>query len=578
MTTPEQQPKQEIKPTLPVEEKPDVIPAQYKGMPSEVVEELWQNPVYIDAKKNKAETERRQAAMEAIKRDEVNRETGKEKQINEKFTKLPDNQKVEFPNAQRDAVQVLTEHVQGQRDIDGLSPEESFVLGKLKTAYEEFKRENPDRPFDSNFLQGIDRKVYDNLAQRLTFKVLEGKQNITDQEKVNKLRQDLGIPTQEVKTPDILPKKEPALSTAEQVKKAFEALGGGVEAGVIAKVQEYDERIRAAKAGKPIKPGDTERGLLADFKFFTKQEWNEGFNIENFQKSREAQKRAREIKPIDIIQTNENTGIERRKIDPKNISFKQDGENIKVLYSGQEWYSVNGQLVEKEVGNKKMRIIVGNDSSAPHASYESATDTYTIGPKAKEEFEKDPEMFLSSINHEVTHDEYFALDGKQQKETNDLFLQDTGLQDVLKRFVTALYTDKLTLGTETAGQSYLRTHDVNNSATKQNTLAPEGQKGLKDARSIVFEVNGKKREILVGLLITELISYMSSLEISQNVFNKVAENGRNARGGKDPRYDAVQVCHDYIKNNPKISSQLEKLKLLGRNPGTEQLFVNLFKK
>jgi len=78
-------------------------------------------------------------------------------------------------------------------------------------------------------------------------------------------------------------------------------------------------------------------------------------------------------------------------------------------------------------------------------------------------------------------------------------------------------------------------------------------------------------------LITELISYMSSLEISQDIFNKVAENGRNARGGKDPRYDAVQVCHDYIKNNPKISSQLEKFKLLGRNTEAEQLFVNLFK-
>jgi len=577
MTTPEQQPKQEIKPIPPAEEKPDVIPAQYKGMPSEVVEELWQNPVYIDAEKNKAEIERRQVAMEAIRKDEVTRETKKEKQINERFAKLPDNQKAEFPNAQRDAVQVLTEHVQGQRDVDGLSLEESFVLGKLKTAYEEFKRENPDKPFDSNFLQGIDRKVYDNLAQRLTFKVLEAKQIVSDQEKANTIRQDLGVPTQNVEIPNIIPKKETTPSTAEQIKSAFDAIGGGVEAGVIAKVQEYDKRIRAARAGKPTKSGDTEKGLLTDFKFFTKQEWNEGFDIKNFQKSRETQKRAKEIKPIDIIQTNENVGIEKRKIDPKNISFKQEGENIKVLYSGQEWYSVNGQFVEKNVGNKRIRIIISNDSSAPHASYESITDTYTIGPKAKKEFEKDPEMFLSSIGHEVAHDEYFSLDEKQQKETNNLFLEDAGLQDVLKKFATALYTDKLILGTETAGESYLRTHDVNNSATKQNTLAPEGQKGLKDARSIVFEVDGKKREILVGLLITELISYMSSLEISQDVFDKVAENGKNARGGKDPRYDAVQMCHDYIRNNPKISSRLEELKLLGRNTVTEQLFVNLLK-
>ena len=315
-----------------------------------------------------------------------------------------------------------------------------------------------------------------------------------------------------------------------------------------------------------------------DFKSFTKQEWTENFDIKKFQKSRESQKRALEIKPIDIDQINENVGIEKRKIDSKNISFKQDGENIKVLYSGQEWYSVNGQLMEKTVGGKKIKVIISNDSSAPHASYESSSDTYTIGPKAQEEFEKDPEMFLSSINHEIAHDEYFTLDAKQQKEISDLFLQDSGLQDILKKFASTLYADKLKLGTETAGESYLRVHDVNNKATTENTLTPEGRKGLKDARSIVFEFNGKKREILVGLLITELISYMSSFEISQSVFDKVAENGRSVRGGDDPRYDVVKMCHDYIRNNPKISGQLEKFKLLGRKSEIEQIFIDLFKK
>ena len=51
MLKPEQQPKQEITSTPPIAEKPDVIPPQYKGMPSEVVEELWQNPIYVDAEK-----------------------------------------------------------------------------------------------------------------------------------------------------------------------------------------------------------------------------------------------------------------------------------------------------------------------------------------------------------------------------------------------------------------------------------------------------------------------------------------------------------------------------------------------
>ncbi|KKR84401.1 MAG: hypothetical protein UU31_C0006G0026 [Candidatus Uhrbacteria bacterium GW2011_GWA2_41_10] len=180
----------------------DVIPAQYKGMPSEVIEELWQDPVYFDAKKNKLKTERRQQAIEVIKTGEEDREVGKERQLTERYAGLPDGQKTEFPNAQKDAARVLNEHIQGQRDIDNLSPEESIVLGKLKTAYEDFKKENPDKPFIFDFSKDIDRKVYNNLAQRLAFKVLEDRQNVGDQKKANAIRTELGIPPQEVKKKD----------------------------------------------------------------------------------------------------------------------------------------------------------------------------------------------------------------------------------------------------------------------------------------------------------------------------------------------------------------------------------------
>ena len=67
----------------------------------------------------------------------------KEKQLTERYAGLSGDQKAEFPNAQQDSARVLNEHIQGQREIDNLSPEESFVLGKLKTAYEDFKRKIP---------------------------------------------------------------------------------------------------------------------------------------------------------------------------------------------------------------------------------------------------------------------------------------------------------------------------------------------------------------------------------------------------------------------------------------------------
>lgn len=179
-------------------EKQSAIPPQYKGMPSEVVEDLWQNPIYIDEEKNKAETERRQTALEEIKRTEQDREAQKEEGLKQQYSGLSDEQKTKFPDAQKDAAKILTECIQGKREVDDLSPEESFVLQKLKTSYENFKKDNPDIPFSFDFAKDIDRSVYNNLAQRLSFSVLESRRKIDDLKKANAIREELGIPKQEI--------------------------------------------------------------------------------------------------------------------------------------------------------------------------------------------------------------------------------------------------------------------------------------------------------------------------------------------------------------------------------------------
>ena len=204
MKSPEQQinSNQEIDPVESVEEKQSTIPPQYKGMLSEIVEELWQNPIYIDEVKNKSETERRQNALEEIKRTEQDREAQKEETLKQQYSGLSDEQKVKFPDAQKDATKILTECIQGKKEINDLSndlsPEESFVLQKLKTSYENFKKDNPDKPFSFDFAKNIDKSVYNNLVQRLSFSVLENKGKIDDQEKANAIREELGIPKQKI--------------------------------------------------------------------------------------------------------------------------------------------------------------------------------------------------------------------------------------------------------------------------------------------------------------------------------------------------------------------------------------------
>jgi hypothetical protein len=51
-------------------EEENIIPPQYEGLPSEVVEELWDKKVYIDSKKNEAENIRREQAIQQIKDQE----------------------------------------------------------------------------------------------------------------------------------------------------------------------------------------------------------------------------------------------------------------------------------------------------------------------------------------------------------------------------------------------------------------------------------------------------------------------------------------------------------------------------
>ena len=203
MKSPEQQfnnLNQEADPVEDLEEKQTAIPPQYKGMPSEIVEELWQNPIYIDEAKNKSETERRQNALEEIKRTEQDREAQKEERLKQQYSGLSDEQKAKFPDAQKDVAKVLTEYIQGKKEIDILSTEESFVLQKLKTSYENFKKDNPDKPFSFDFAKDIDKSVYNNLAQRLSFNFLESKSKIDDQEKANTIREELGIPKQEIRS------------------------------------------------------------------------------------------------------------------------------------------------------------------------------------------------------------------------------------------------------------------------------------------------------------------------------------------------------------------------------------------
>jgi len=200
----------------------DPIPAQYKGLPSEVVEELWQNPVHIDAEKNTTETDRRTKTIEAIRTQEDTREQQKEQSIGEQYQKLSDTQKAEFATAQQDATVIVLEHLKGVQNIgDKLTVEEQHVIQKIAITWKEAQLKNPEQALTIQLSKPLDQRIYNNMINRLSFDVLAAKGNIQDQKEANTIRTTIDIPQQPVTAEGLLlPKQEvvqqQGVSTQEQ--------------------------------------------------------------------------------------------------------------------------------------------------------------------------------------------------------------------------------------------------------------------------------------------------------------------------------------------------------------------------
>lgn len=231
-----------------VSEEQDLVPPQYRGLPSEVVEEMWQNPVYTDAEKNNAETQRRQQALEQLKLEESNRETNKQQILTERYSKLPPEVRQDFPTAQTDAVNLIAEHLNGARRLDDkLTSEERFILQKAEDVLKEAQKQNPEQQsINVSFSKQIDQQIYNNLVNRLTFEVLKAKGVVKDQEQANEIRGQMGLPEAEVHTPDLL--SEPATDVKNPTLQKETEDSSRIESAAEQELSERDKRLQKEMA------------------------------------------------------------------------------------------------------------------------------------------------------------------------------------------------------------------------------------------------------------------------------------------------------------------------------------------
>lgn len=71
-------------------------------------------------------------------------------------------------------------------------------------------------------------------------------------------------------------------SMGQRIESAFQDIGGGIKENAMAKISEYDQRLRAVQEGRPLRIGDSVENLLPDFKRMTKQDWTENFAMEQY--------------------------------------------------------------------------------------------------------------------------------------------------------------------------------------------------------------------------------------------------------------------------------------------------------
>ncbi|MFA5080090.1 MAG: hypothetical protein WC472_00490 [Candidatus Paceibacterota bacterium] len=96
--------------------------------------------------------------------------------------------------------QMMVRYIRGEIPCDGFSEREKNLMEKIQKDYKIFLKERQDAseentlsvPFKIN-VDELNRSVYDNLYHRISFRMLEEKENIKDMEQARKIGVKLGI-------------------------------------------------------------------------------------------------------------------------------------------------------------------------------------------------------------------------------------------------------------------------------------------------------------------------------------------------------------------------------------------------
>ncbi len=144
-----------------LEKDKDDIPTKYRGLPSDVVEELWPRKLYIDPEKQRTEDKRRELALRTLQEEERKSQVGDEQQVEVIRSSLG-----LAPHAgERTGVAIDLESIAQNIPLDEKDPQKADTFLPIAGG-------NMFADDDEQTLAGkiIGRKLYDELVLRSTVK------------------------------------------------------------------------------------------------------------------------------------------------------------------------------------------------------------------------------------------------------------------------------------------------------------------------------------------------------------------------------------------------------------------------
>jgi hypothetical protein len=133
------------------------------------------------------EIEKAKIIMEDREEKALKKETEKTVAFFERYKNLPEDVKKEVAQSQKSAEEIIGRYIKGEKDIDGLSEEERFVLNKIRNEYREFKKSEKGGAFGFDLADETDKAIYSNLLYDISFRLL-GLESPIKREKQNTLQ------------------------------------------------------------------------------------------------------------------------------------------------------------------------------------------------------------------------------------------------------------------------------------------------------------------------------------------------------------------------------------------------------